>query len=205
MGGASSVGLTQKTKIEGVSENFLDIPARNRFQTLEDSHNTIFEIQENAPTGLDDMVTAVAVPRTHEPKITRSHNTDSMETSLCVEKLSNSVCKQAKTILISTLVTKQTPLETDDKSDVATLGDGGPQFQPTLESGQAYCSVLPVLTSSSYTREEKIPLYIWNQKQYCKDYQACISQNEEVFGYVPITDVKIYWPSSGVGQSTRYY
>ena len=75
---------------------------------------------------------------------------------------------------------------------VATLGDGGHQFQPTPESGQAFSSVLPDLTSRTYVREEKIPLYVWNQKEYCKDYKACLSQSEEIFGYVPLTDLKTY-------------
>ena len=33
---------------------------------------------------------------------------------------------------------------------------------------------------------------MWNQKEYCKDYKACLSNSEEVFGYVPLTNLKVY-------------
>ena len=61
-----------------------------------------------------------------------------------------------------------------------------------VESGQACDSALPDPTPSSYVREEKIPLYVWNQKGSCKDYKACIAQSNDNFGYVLLTDLKIY-------------
>ena len=85
----------------------------------------------------------------------------------------------------------QNTLQTDTLQ-VDTLGDGGIRFQPAPESGQACDLALPDPTSSSYVREEKIPLYVWNQKGSCKDYRACIAQNNDTFGYVPLTDLKIY-------------
>ena len=75
---------------------------------------------------------------------------------------------------------------------MATLGNGGIRFQPAPESGLMCDLALPDPTSSSYVREEKNSLYVWNQKGNCKDYRACISQNNDTFGYVPLTDLKIY-------------
>ena len=35
-------------------------------------------------------------------------------------------------------------------------------------------------------------MYVWNQKGTCKDYKACIAQNNGTFGYAHLTDLKIY-------------
>ena len=37
-----------------------------------------------------------------------------------------------------------------------------------------------------------MPLYIWNNKNGSKDYKACIQQNGDQFGYIPLNDLKIY-------------
>ena len=86
----------------------------------------------------------------------------------------------------------QNTLQTDTLQ-LATLGDGGMHFQPAPESAQACDSVLPDPTPSSYVREEKIPLYVWNQKGSCKDYKACLAQNNDIFGYVPLTGPPVKW------------
>ena len=43
-----------------------------------------------------------------------------------------------------------------------------------------------------FTREEVVPLYIWNNKNSSKDYKACIQQNGDQFGCIPLNDLKIY-------------
>ena len=168
----------------------------------------MFETQENAPSGLDGMVTASIVPTTVKivptnkmqgQKVRDTHN------SLLVVKSTNIPSKHANIVSSNTIKANQTPLNTSaqvgvvtlsnskrDIQHVATLGDGGPQFQPTPESGQAFNPAFLDRTFCQYIREEKIPLYVWNQKEYCKDYKACLSQSEEVFGYVPLTDLKVY-------------
>ena len=43
-----------------------------------------------------------------------------------------------------------------------------------------------------FTREEVVPLYISNNKNFSKDYKACIQQNGDQFGHIPINNLKIY-------------
>ena len=77
---------------------------------------------------------------------------------------------------------KVTPLNDSDKvggeiqgnSDTyvknwSTLGERGPQFQPAPESGQASGHVSLNPTYVPYVREEKVPLYVWYQKEFCKE------------------------------------
>ena len=40
--------------------------------------------------------------------------------------------------------------------------------------------------------QEKIPLYVWKNKQFSTDHTACIAQNGGDFGYIPLQDLKIY-------------
>ena len=40
--------------------------------------------------------------------------------------------------------------------------------------------------------EEVVPLYIWANKHKCKDYVACIQQNGDTFGYIPLSNLKLY-------------
>ena len=75
---------------------------------------------------------------------------------------------------------------------LATLGDGGTGFKPAPESGQAYDLPFPDPSATPYVREEQIPLYVWNHKDNSKDHKACLMQNNGIFGYVPLTDLKIY-------------
>ena len=35
-------------------------------------------------------------------------------------------------------------------------------------------------------------LYIWQYKEIYKDYMACTQQNGGMFGYIPLTDLKVY-------------
>ena len=81
-----------------------------------------------------------------------------------------------------------------------TLGDGGLKFQPAPESGQMSGRAPLDSTSAPHVREEKVPLYVWKQKECCKDYRGCLSHSEEAFGYVPLTDLKVYTgpPVSGI-------
>ena len=37
-----------------------------------------------------------------------------------------------------------------------------------------------------------MPLYIWQNKENSKDHVACIQQNGAMFGYIPLTDLKVY-------------
>ena len=41
-------------------------------------------------------------------------------------------------------------------------------------------------------KEEVAPLYIWDNKHNCKDYAACIRQNGDTFGYIPLSNLKLY-------------
>ena len=75
---------------------------------------------------------------------------------------------------------------------MATLGDGGTGFKPAPESGQAYDLSFSDSNALPYVREDKIPLYIWNHRDTSKDHKACVMQNNGIFGYVPLTDLKIY-------------
>ena len=43
-----------------------------------------------------------------------------------------------------------------------------------------------------FTREEVVPLYIWNNKNASKDYKACVQQNGNQFGYITLNDLKTY-------------
>ena len=47
-------------------------------------------------------------------------------------------------------------------------------------------------TPQSLVDHEKIPLYVWKNKQFSTDYRACIAQNGGQFGYIPLQDLKIY-------------
>ena len=39
---------------------------------------------------------------------------------------------------------------------------------------------------------QKIPLYVWQNKNRSKDHIACLAQNGGDFGYIPLNDLKIY-------------
>ena len=39
---------------------------------------------------------------------------------------------------------------------------------------------------------QKIPLYVWKNKNRSKDHIACLAQNGGDFGYIPLNDLKIY-------------
>ena len=47
-------------------------------------------------------------------------------------------------------------------------------------------------TVDDCVKEEVVPPYIWANKHACKDYSACIQQNGDKFGYIPLTDLKLY-------------
>ena len=205
------VGLEHKVRSQypgkTVSDSF-HIPVKNSFQVLKNLTENLLETQENAPTGLDDVVTALVVPTVKQTQTRQLYKASNTENDFSVDKNANTASKCANKGAHDNF--SKTPLNTNakvgvmhrnklqtDTQQLATLGDGGFQFQPTPESGQAYDSVLPDPTSCTYVREEKIPLYVWNQKDNCKDYKACLSQNNDIFGYVPLTDLKYtYWPPS---------
>ena len=51
---------------------------------------------------------------------------------------------------------------------------------------QTQCS-----TIDGFTREEVVRMYIWNNKNASKHCKACIQQNGDQFGYIPLNDLKI--------------
>ena len=58
---------------------------------------------------------------------------------------------------------------------------------PDSNSVQTQCSSV-----DGFIREKVVPLYIWNNKHFSKDYKACVHQNGDQFGYIPLNDLKIY-------------
>ena len=54
-------------------------------------------------------------------------------------------------------------------------------------SDQTHCPM-----ADEFTREEVVPLYIWNNRNSSKDYKACMQQNGNQFGYIPLNDLKVY-------------
>ena len=49
---------------------------------------------------------------------------------------------------------------------------------------------LPIVDNC--VKEEVVPLYIWDNKHNCKDYVACIQQNGDTFGYILLSNLKLY-------------
>ena len=58
------------------------------------------------------------------------------------------------------------------------------------------------VTVGDFSREEVIPLYIWANKNSSKDYTTCINQNGDKFGYIPLTDLKLYYGSEVIWKET---
>ena len=195
---ASLSGLKHKVRVQHPAYTFSDF-----FQALQNLHENLVETQENAPSGLDGIVAASAVPVTEKTQTRLLYKATNTGNSCSIVKNVNTASKHTEKGPSDNI--NQPPLNTNakigvvtqsisqtDTQQLATLGDGGLQFQPTPESGQAFDSVLPDPNCGMYVREEKIPLYVWNQKDYCKDYKACLSQSDDIFGYVPLTDLKTY-------------
>ena len=44
----------------------------------------------------------------------------------------------------------------------------------------------------NFSREEVVPLYIWADRNSSKDKKACIQQNGDQFGYIPLYDRRLY-------------
>ena len=199
-----SVGLKHKACSQDFSnlahESFY-LPMNNSFQALQNFDENTYEIHENAPTALDEVVTATAVTTSQTSRKRQPDRANNTKNASSVRKKSSIVSKQANNQNQAEVNAPPTNENRDvglllqndmDLPQLATLGDGGTRFQPAPESGQACDSLLPNRTSYSYVREEKIPLYVWNHKENSKDYKACIIQNNGIFGYVPFTDLKIY-------------
>ena len=174
----SSAGLRSKVQAKDDRDNFSDmfyIPTKNRFDSLKKLHANSSETQEDAPNGLAGKDTAMAVPRTERMQTIQTNKVKSTKRSWLVVENTNTLSNKE---LSNTTEAKHTPVTTNNKTgvitesiaqtntqQVATLRDGGLRFQPPPESGLAFNSVLPDHTSSTYDREEKIPLYVWNQKE----------------------------------------
>ena len=54
------------------------------------------------------------------------------------------------------------------------------------------CKIENTFVKGEYKREEKIPIYVWNNKGNCRDHVACVQQTGGVFGYIALTDLKLY-------------
>ena len=205
MGRAPFSGLKRKLCSQYLGKSAFEsshVPVNNRFQALQSLDENICETQGNAPTVLDEVATASAVStvqkireKTHKPSNTKNAFFLDEKTNIFSKLTMNDVHVESNIPPVhknrNVGILSQNTLQTDTPQ-VATLGDGGTRFQPAPESGQAFDCALPDPTSSSYVRKKKIPLYVWNQKGTCKDYNACIAQNKGTFGYVPLTDLKIY-------------
>ena len=129
------------------------------------------------------------------------YDTNNIKKALCSRKKSSIVSKQSNNgnqAEVNVLPIEENrdiallPQNDTEMPQFATLGDGGTCFQPPPESGQSCDSPMSGPISSQYVREEKIPLYVWKHRQNSKDYEACLKQNNGTFGYVPLTDLKIY-------------
>ena len=48
-------------------------------------------------------------------------------------------------------------------------------------------------TVENFNMEEVVTLYIWANRNSSKDYTACIQQNGDQFGYIPLYDLKLYY------------
>ena len=204
VGRASSVGLKHKVCSQGFSnpacESFY-LPVHNSFQALQNFNKCTYEIHEKAPTALDEVVTASAVTTSQISHKKQPQSTNNTKNALLTQKKSSIVSKQANN---GNQAEVNAPPSNENRDigfllqndteipQLATLEDGGTCFQPPSESGQACDSPMPDPISSQYVREEKSPLYVWNHRDNSKDYKACITQSNGVFGYVPLTDLKIY-------------
>ena len=187
VGRSSPVALKYRVCAKNViqpSKASFDIPVKNTFQILQHLMDNTGESHENAPTGLDEVVTASA-----GTTLQRSY-----------KEIPNGFHKQVYDHKLEVLASPSNShnnigytLEKDtNSSQLATLGDGGTGFKPAPESGQAYDLSFSDSNALPYVREEKIPLYIWNHRNTSKDHKACLMQNNGIFGYVPLTDLKIY-------------
>ena len=187
VGRASSVALNHKVcsqkMIQLHKANFC-LPTKNTFQILHDLNENIDESHENAPTALDEVVTASAgtTLQTSHEKITNIVHKQVQEDRLEVSAPPNNTHNNIGFM----------PQKDTDSLQLATLGDGGTGFKPAPESGHAYDLSFSDPSAPLYVREEKIPLYIWNHRDNSKDHKACLRQNNGTFGYVPLTDLKIY-------------
>ena len=160
------------------------LPIKNSFQILHDLNENTDESHENAPTALDEVVTASAgtTLQTSHEKITNIVHKQVQEDRLEVSAPPNNMHNNVGYM----------PEKDTDSPQLATLGDGGTGFKPAPESGHAYDLSFSDPSAPLYVREEKIPLYIWNHGDNSKDHKACLMQNNGTFGYVPLTDLKIY-------------
>ena len=54
----------------------------------------------------------------------------------------------------------------------------------------------------NFSREEVVPLYLWANSNFSKDYQACIQQSGDQFGYIPLNGLKLYHGPEGIRKET---
>ena len=142
---------------------FFHIPIENSFQALQNLHENLVETQGNAPSGLDGIVAASAVPVTEKTQTRLLYKATNTGNSCSVAKNVNTASKHTEKGPSDNI--NQPPLNTNakigvvtqsisqtDTQQLATMGDRGLQFQPTPESGQAFDSVLPNPNCGTYVR-----------------------------------------------------
>ena len=180
VGSLPSIGLEQKLCSQYPANpalEFAHFPVKNRFQALQNLDENISEIQGNAPTVLDEVGTASAVPTVQKIQANTPDKVNNIKNASSVHGKSNTFSKltnvdlyvQPNTLPIygnrNVGLPSQNTLQTDT-SQLATLGDGGKDFQPAPESGQACDLALPDPTSSSYVREEKNSIVCLEPERY---------------------------------------
>ena len=82
VGRASSVGLDQKTcshDSSNVAYESVHLPVNNRFQILQNSSENTYEIHQNVPTALDEVVMASAITTSQIPHKKQPHDTNNIE------------------------------------------------------------------------------------------------------------------------------
>ena len=45
---------------------------------------------------------------------------------------------------------------------------------------------------NNFSREETVPLYIWTNRNTSEDCKACLQKNGHQYGYIPLTNLKLY-------------
>ena len=187
VGEAFSVALNQGVCVKNVIHSdkaTFCLPIKNKFQVLQNLNDNTDESHENAPTALEEVVTASA-GTTMQTAYRKLPNTCNKQMYGDLDAVSAPPTDSHN--IVGSMLEKHIQL-----SQLDTLGDGGTWFEPAPESDQAHDCRFPDPNATSYVREEKIPLYIWNNRDKSKDYKACVMQNNGIFGYVPLTDLKTY-------------
>ena len=113
------------------------------------------------------------------PKLLKNQANDlQIHEEVVTNVLSDSQCNSTHTIELNDHSSGN--LDNDMRTGNVTVETHTPD---AVSSVQMHLSIV-----DDCVKKEVVPLYIWANKHNCKDYVACIQQNGDTFGYIPLSN-----------------